>query len=407
MIRRISLLALVATALAALTACEQPTGVAVLSELQPLLSSTPTAIVQNPDNGHYYQAVRVQGGITYADAKAAAAALSHLGVQGHLVTITSQAENDFIVNTFPEAVNPDPTSAGWSRHEGYWIGAERVDANNWQWVTGEPFSYSNWSPGEPNNSGGVENRINFWPTWPGPVVGKWNDRDGTAPVHGYVVEFSPPADTSPPVITPSVSGTLGDNGWYTSDVTVSWNVSDPESDITNTSGCGATTVDDDTDGVTFTCTATSAGGTTSESVTIKRDATNPEVSFAGNAGSYTVDQTVAISCAASDATSGLASSDCPEAAGDAYTFGLGSHTLSASATDAAGNASSASTTFSVGVSSESLCALVERWVTQRGTANALCQQLRNGAIQGFQNLVRAQTGRHVPAAYASLLLPLS
>src|SRR5262245_35509620 len=42
----------------------------------------------------------------------------------------------------------------------------------------------------------------------------------------HVVAPPPPADSTPPVITPNVSGTLGDNGWYISDVTVSWSVVD-------------------------------------------------------------------------------------------------------------------------------------------------------------------------------------
>jgi hypothetical protein len=84
-------------------------------------------------------------------------------------------------------------------------------------------------------------------------------------------------DTTPPVIVPEVSGTPGENGWYVSDVTVSWTVTDPESDISSTSGCGASAVTSDTAGTTFTCEATSAGGTASSSVTIKRDATAPEM----------------------------------------------------------------------------------------------------------------------------------
>jgi hypothetical protein len=68
-------------------------------------------------------------------------------------------------------------------------------------------------------------------------------------------------DITPPDIIPTVSGTQADNGWYRSDVTVSWSVVDNESPITVQSGCSSTTVTTDTTGVTFTCSATSSGGT--------------------------------------------------------------------------------------------------------------------------------------------------
>ena len=117
-----------------------------------------------------------------------------------------------------------------------------------------------------------------------------------------------PNDTTPPVITPTVTGTLGDNGWYTSDVSVSWTVTDPDSAITSQSGCGPSSVTSDTSGVSFTCTATSAGGTASNSVTIKRDATAPEVGC-GSADGVWHATNVDIPCTASDATSGLLNAD--------------------------------------------------------------------------------------------------
>ena len=76
-------------------------------------------------------------------------------------------------------------------------------------------------------------------------------------------------DRTPPVITPSVVGTLGPDGWYTSDVTVTWSVADYESPIQSRTGCGPSIINTDTNGVTFTCTATNAGGTSSQSATIK------------------------------------------------------------------------------------------------------------------------------------------
>ena len=38
-----------------------------------------------------------------------------------------------------------------------WLGANNRNASSgFQWVTGEPFDYAEWGPGEPNNTNGVE-----------------------------------------------------------------------------------------------------------------------------------------------------------------------------------------------------------------------------------------------------------
>lgn len=119
-----------------------------------------------------------------------------------------------------------------------------------------------------------------------------------------------PPDSTPPVITPTVNGTLGDNGWYVSDVAVSWTVVDAESAVTGQSGCGAQSITNDTAGVTLTCSATSAGGTGRQTVTIKRDATAPTIVGApspapnGN-GWNNGDVTVTFTCG--DNLSGVAS----------------------------------------------------------------------------------------------------
>lgn len=119
-------------------------------------------------------------------------------------------------------------------------------------------------------------------------------------------------DATPPVITPTVTGTLGNNSWHVSNVAVSWSVTDAESAISSTSGCGTSNVTSDTAGVTFTCSATSAGGTASQSVTIKRDATPPTIQATTTPGSpaasgwyniATGAPTVSYSC--QDDTSGL------------------------------------------------------------------------------------------------------
>ncbi len=119
-------------------------------------------------------------------------------------------------------------------------------------------------------------------------------------------------DSTPPAITPTVVGTLGNNGWYTSDVTVTWTLMDLESNIISSSGCGPSSVTSDTPGATFTCQATSSGGTNSRSVTVRRDATQPTLVFgtrspAANGNGWNKTD-VSFSFATADATSGVESS---------------------------------------------------------------------------------------------------
>jgi hypothetical protein len=87
------------------------------------------------------------------------------------------------------------------------------------------------------------------------------------------------ADVTSPVIAPQVSGTLGNNGWYRSAVTVNWGASDPESGIVSSTGCAPTTLTADTPGVTLTCAATNGVGlSASVPLTIKIDKTPPAIS---------------------------------------------------------------------------------------------------------------------------------
>jgi hypothetical protein len=90
-------------------------------------------------------------------------------------------------------------------------------------------------------------------------------------VNGVVVD-----DTPPVIADPVVTGTEGKNGWYTSDVSVTWAVSDPETSFTS-NGCSATLASNSA-GTTFTCSATNAVGLTStRSITIKRDDVAPTI----------------------------------------------------------------------------------------------------------------------------------
>jgi hypothetical protein len=119
-----------------------------------------------------------------------------------------------------------------------------------------------------------------------------------------------PGDPTPPVITVSITGTVGLNGWYRSNVTVNWTITDPESVILSTTGCNTTTLTADTLGTVLSCSAESDGGTTKIDKSVKVDKTAPAVSAsaerAPNAtGWYNAPVTVSFS--GTDGTSQIAS----------------------------------------------------------------------------------------------------
>jgi hypothetical protein len=133
-------------------------------------------------------------------------------------------------------------------------------------------------------------------------------------------------DTTPPVIQEQISGTLGTPPWYVSDVSLSWNVSDPETPIDARSGCDSSTI-------------TSHG-------TIKRDVILPTITAqalpAPNAAGWNNgDVQVTFTC--NDATSGVAS-----CTGSTTVTSEGANQqFSGTATDHAGNRRTTSITVSL------------------------------------------------------------
>ena len=114
---------------------------------------------QNNYNGHSYY--RSTSSAYWTDARTACANMG-----GHLVTVTTAAENTFIYNLWPSG----------------WIGlTDEVTEGVWRWVTGETYSYTSWNPGEPNNSNN-EDYIQFV------GGGKWNDLPNNQALP-YVLEF--------------------------------------------------------------------------------------------------------------------------------------------------------------------------------------------------------------------------
>lgn len=107
--------------------------------------------IEDGGNGNWY--ARIDTGVLWPQAKLAAERLG-----GHLATPTTEAENAFV---------------GALSMDGYFnvkhLGGLKI-GNKWQWITGEPWSFSNWYPGEPNNNGGIEIYLATWVT-----PGTWND----------------------------------------------------------------------------------------------------------------------------------------------------------------------------------------------------------------------------------------
>ena len=131
-------------------------------------------------SGKFYEYVRVPG-LSWTQARDAAAARSHAGVAGRLVTIADAAENQFVNNL---------KGAGTMRA---WIGMIDPDGSDdisgLSWITGEPVTYTNWGPGEPNNPN-LEFHVEMF------TDGTWNNNQNLDPTPsfrtlGYIVEYEP------------------------------------------------------------------------------------------------------------------------------------------------------------------------------------------------------------------------
>ena len=142
-------------------------------------------------DGHYYEYVAADQ-VTWSQAYAAASSLSYAGYQGRLATITSAEENAFVTDLLPQVV-----AQGNEVDQAAWLGGIRLGTSSdvtqgWTWITGEPWSYTAWAPGEPNLID--ENVLAMWMADVGGirVRGTWNNgTDSPTLIAGYVVEYAP------------------------------------------------------------------------------------------------------------------------------------------------------------------------------------------------------------------------
>jgi hypothetical protein len=149
-------------------------------------------------------------------------------------------------------------------------------------------------------------------------------------------------DSTPPVITSTVTGKVGIDGWYVGPTTVTWNVRDDESRISSrSSGCDPTDLPDTLYNLVF-CSATSAGGTATVGFPYMKDTTAPVITTPAIVTAQGLRRVstvpVTYSASATDNFDPNPSLSCLPASGSR--FAIGTTTVTCTAKDHVGNTSS-------------------------------------------------------------------
>ena len=145
---------------------------------------------------HLFTADAVNTPQTWAEAEAFSVSLG-----GHLVAINSDAENAFLFDRFGD---PDPGNFG------IWIGlSDATSEGHFIWSNGDPVTYTNWWPGQPDNLGGQDFAYLIDPDSPvfTGATGQWDD--GSAPqVYGIAEITAVPESSSIALFLTAASGIL-------------------------------------------------------------------------------------------------------------------------------------------------------------------------------------------------------
>lgn len=125
-------------------------------------------------NGNYYDVINIS--LTWDEAKERCERKG-----GHLATITSTEENEWIVKN----INP-------SDNNYCWLGGERDISGNWMWITGEEWQFSSFAEGQPDYCNSSEYYLCTYSP-----ANRWNDAaidgdNGTvywSAISGYIIEW--------------------------------------------------------------------------------------------------------------------------------------------------------------------------------------------------------------------------
>jgi hypothetical protein len=149
--------------------------------------------ILNPANGHYYAVVRLVTGMPWTTAQANALNLTAPdGQAAYLATVSSQAEWDWMKAKIVPGLGGNSACLGGRQAAG---GAE--PAGSWTWANGEPWSYTDWKPGQPDNGGSGESILEV----NGGGDTRWSDAADASHKH-YIVE----AGQWAPWVTDPVTG---------------------------------------------------------------------------------------------------------------------------------------------------------------------------------------------------------
>jgi len=188
---------------------EEPTN----KDLHSPLTNREDSKLKWDENGHYYELVKKSlnwnDAKSYAEAQKFSNTESGLAYKGHLASITSSDENLWIVQNL---LSP-------ASEENYviWLGGyqeenAKIASEGWHWITNEPWSFENWSIGEPNDDSKKKERyLDMW-SWDGSTgnarKGAWNDEiaEGSRLCPYYLlIEYEPTEQTTldlhPPVLS--------------------------------------------------------------------------------------------------------------------------------------------------------------------------------------------------------------
>ncbi len=146
-------------------------------------------------NNHYYEAFLAPNWITWVQAQSVAT-----GLGGYLATVATQAENDWVFENI--ASDSALWTSGGSFVDGPWLGGIQAPSNlpaqGWSWVTGEPWGFTSWAAGQPDDyNGDTQDALHYWggPN-PGAVPTRlWDDVGRHRTMPSYVVEWVPEPTT--------------------------------------------------------------------------------------------------------------------------------------------------------------------------------------------------------------------